>query len=153
MDTLLVILDLALRSGGPQDSSFWRMMDVGIQRLKSIERATLDGHWKVSRWMELVPSPDMGSLGMEEETLASKTEMAYQRSHRSISSVDPNKWSPPGGGNKWGQQKRGKDGKDKGNWKDQSWGKDQSKGGGKWQQDPWAPQQTPNQGGVGPPKP
>eukprot|EP00435_Cladocopium_sp_Y103_P069951 s456_g34.t1 len=84
--------------------------DVLTQRVKAVERATLDGHWGQAQFLELL-SPEQGGLLERDEQVYTSREYLQDMKLRNLDS----RWSRgPKDGQKGDREKGGKKGREKG---------------------------------------
>eukprot|EP00435_Cladocopium_sp_Y103_P066854 s217_g29.t1 len=90
-----------------------RSADLVSQRVKALERATVEGHWNSAQFLELLPPENSTLLERDEEIYLAKEALTDQKLKGYDKTARPKSWEPPKGGGKGKDGQKGEKGKGK----------------------------------------
>ena len=107
MKTLAQCLDLLA------EGEVGRSADLISQRVKALERATVEGHWNSAQFLELLPPENSTLLERDEELYLARETLTEQKIRGYDKGTRPKTWDPPKGGGKGKDVQKGSKGKGK----------------------------------------
>lgn len=107
MKTLAQCLDLLAQG------EVGRSADLVSQRVKALERATVEGHWNSAQFLELLPPENSTLLERDEELYLAREALTEQKIRGYDKGTRPKTWEAPKGGGKGKDTQKGAKGKGK----------------------------------------
>eukprot|EP00435_Cladocopium_sp_Y103_P031625 s532_g8.t1 len=90
-----------------------RGADLVSQRVKALERASIEGHWNSAQFLELLPPENSTLLERDEELFLAKEFLTDQKIRNYDRAGRPKGWENPKGGGKGKDNQKGEKGKGK----------------------------------------